>query len=145
MDNKQDNVSDSYQPNTVEITVDENLLLRAKSELTMSLDDFVEYALTMYLQHEDSYAKLFYDGAKHYSELKKIQEKMQRMDSNDPKNNESYNKAMATVERIHSNLGHIGKDKLRKIAVDNDISGADLINHTISLGYTVTNFTATMK
>lgn len=145
MDNKQDNVSGSYQPNTVEITVDENLLLRAKSELTMSLDDFVEYALTMYLQHEDSYAKLFYDGAKHYSELKKIQEKMQRMDSNDPKNNESYNKAMATVERIHSNLGHIGKDKLRKIAVDNDISGADLINHTISLGYTVTNFTVTMK
>ena len=111
----------------------------------MSPNLFFEYALTMYLQHEDSYAKLFYDGAKHYSELKKIQEKMQRMDSNDPKNNESYNKAMVTVERIHSNLGHIGKDKLRKIAVDNDISGADLINHTISLGYTVTNFTVTMK
>lgn len=128
-----------------EITVDENLLLRAKSELDMSIDEFIEYSLTMYLQHEDNYAKLFYDGAKHYSQLKKIQDKMYAMEHKTKSNNNSYDNAMIIVDRIHTNLGHIGKDRLRKIAADNDIGGTDLINHTISLGYNVTNFTATAK
>ena len=128
-----------------EIHVDENLLLRAKSELDMSIDEFIEYALTMYLKHEDTYAKLFYDGARHYSQLKKIQDKMYDMEHKTSSDNGSYDNAMLIVNRIHNNLGHIGKDKLRKIAADNDISGNDLINHTISLGYKVTNFTATAK
>lgn len=139
------NPSDSYHKKTVTIKVDENLLLRAKSELDLSIDEFVEYALTMYLKHEDTYAKLFYQGAKHYSELKKIQEKMQSMEDTKPEGSNSYDQAMSTVDRIYSTLGHIGKDKLRKIAADNNISGTDLINHTISLGYEVTNFTATIK
>ena len=137
--------SDSYQQDTIQIKIDPILLLRAKSELTMSIDEFVEYALTMYLRHEDSYAKLFYDGAKHYTALKKIQTKMGKLEKN-ANDDSSYEQAMETVSRIHGNLDHIGKDKLRKIAADNDIGVNDFINHVISLGeYNVTNYTATMK
>lgn len=128
-----------------EIHVDENLLLRAKNELNMSIDDFIEYALTMYLQHEDHYARLFYEGAKHYTQLKKIKDKIHTLDNKNTSDENAYVKAMSTVDRIHKQLNHVGKDKLRKIADDNDISSNDLINHVISQGYNVTNFTATIK
>lgn len=144
-ENKQD--SGSYQQNTVTLEIDNNLLLRAKSELDMGLDDFLEYALTMYLQHEDKYAKLFYEGAKKYSELKQIQDKMLKLDNNAVyDDSESYERAMETIERIHESYGHIGKDSLRHIANYNNISPNNLIKHVDSLGeFNITNFTVKVK
>ena len=139
--------SESYPKNMITLEIDENLFLRAKNELNMSLDDFVEYALTMYLQHEDKYAKLFYEGAKKYSELKQIQDKMSKLDSTAVyEDSESYERAMETIERIHKAHGHIGKDSLRHIANYNNISPNNLIKHVNSLGeFNITNFTVKVK
>lgn len=125
-----------------DIHIEQELLLRAKNELSMSLDEFVEYALTMYLHHEDKYAKLFYDGAKAYSELKKIQDKMQSMDKETLSNeNQSYDNAMETVNRINEAVGYVGKDRLRHIASTNNISPANFIKYVESLGIEIRNFT----
>ena len=115
-----------------EISIEEDLLLIAKNKLTMSLDDFIEYALSMYVQHDDKYARLFYKGAKHYSELKKIQDKLHAMDNKEEKNN-SHEQAMTTITRIHDKLGYIGKNQIREIANNNDLSPTELINYVESL------------
>lgn len=130
-----------------EIYISQELLLHAKNELDMSLDEFIEYSLTMFMQHEDKYAKLFYEGAKLYSDLKKIQDKMCKIENKSSQDDApSYEKAMETITRIYGSVGHIGKDKLRKIAQDNNISPNELIKYVSSLGtFEITNYTDVPK
>ena len=128
-----------------EVCIDQDLLLHAKNELPMSLDDFVEYCLSMYLQHDDKYAKLFFEGAKHYTELKKIQDKIHALDNKKDDDN-SQEQAMATLRRIHSKLHYIGKNQIREVANNNGLSPNELIKYVESLGeFEVRKFGAAPK
>lgn len=128
-----------------EISIDQELLLHAKNNLSMSLDDFIEYCLSMYLQHEDKYARLFFEGAKHYTELKKIQEKIHSLD-NTKNDEDSYNQAMDTIMRIHSKLNYIGKNQIRDVANNNNLSPTELIKYVESIGdFEVRKFGAAPK
>lgn len=128
-----------------EISIDQELLLHAKNNLSMSLDDFIEYCLSMYLQHDDKYARLFFEGAKHYTELKKIQEKIHSLD-NTKNDEDSYNQAMDTIMRIHSKLNYIGKNQIRDVANNNNLSPTELIKYVESIGdFEVRKFGAAPK
>ena len=130
-----------------DISIDKELLLNAKNKLTMSLDDFVEYSLSMYLQHDDKYAKLFYEGAEHYSELKKIQDKIHALDNKkEDDNDESLEKAMFMIQRIHDEMKYIGKNQIRDAAINYDLSPNDLVSYVESLdGFEVRKFGALPK
>ena len=129
------------------ICIDQELLLHAKNKLSMSLDDFVEYCLSMYLQHDDKYAKLFFEGAKHYTELKKIQDKIHALDDVDKKeDDDSHEQAMDTIMRIHSKLHYIGKNQIREVANNHNLSPTELIKYVESLGeFEVRKFGAAPK
>lgn len=129
-----------------DLCIDQELLLHAKNELTISLDDFVEYALSMYLQHEDKYANLFYEGVKHYSELKKIQDKIKSFDNTTKEDENSYDQAMETIRRIHSKLKYIGKNQIREVANNHNLNPNELIRYVESLDeFNVMKFGAAPK
>ena len=129
-----------------DICIDQELLLHAKNELTISLDDFVEYALSMYLQHEDKYANLFYEGVKHYSELKKIQDKIKSFDNTTKEDENSHEQAMETIQRIHSKLKYIGQNQIREVANTHNLNPNELIKYVESLDeFNVMKFGAAPK
>lgn len=127
----------------IKLSVDKMLWENAQDDLDMSPNLFFEYALTMYIFNDDEYSKLFRKGAKLYSELDRIKDKMfnlEKNNRNNVSNEESYNTAMITVNRIYNELGYIGKNQLRKIANQNNLNHSDLIKYVERNGYKVTNF-----
>lgn len=128
----------------VTLEIDEILWDTAKDDLDMSPNDFFEYALTMYIFNDDEYSKLFRKGAKLYKDLLKIKDKMFNLEKSNRKNKsnqEAYDNAMITVSRIHSGLGYIGKNQLRKIANQNNLNHGDLIRYVErNTDYKITNF-----
>lgn len=128
----------------IKINIDEELYKASKDKLNMSLDEFVDYSLTMFIHQEDEYSRLFQKGAKLQSELNKLQKRMLELEvrNDENKNNqEYYDKAMITVNRIHNELGYIGKNQLKKIANNNNLNHIDLIHYVERLDdYNITNF-----
>lgn len=127
---------------TIEINTD--LYLSAKDKLDLSIDEFVEYSMSMFVHNDDEYSKLFSKGCKTYTELQKIKARMYKLELKNRKNEdnqEAYDNAMETVNRIHSNMGYIGKNQLRKIANQNDLNHDALIKYVSDLGiYDIRNF-----
>ena len=126
------------------LEISEELYHTSKDKLDMSIDDFLEYSLSMYVYNDDEYSALFKKACKHYKELKNAKDKMYLLEKKNRMNKDnkkSYDEAMITVSRIHSRLGYIGKNQLRKIANQNNLNHNDLIRYVTRLdGYTVTNF-----
>ena len=127
----------------ITLEVDKVLWDNAQDDLDMSPNLFFEYALTMYIINNDEYSELFRKGAKLYSELDKIKDKMFNLENDNRKNKsnqEAYDKSMITINRIVGELGYIGKNQLRKIANQNNLNHSDLIKYVErNTDYTITN------
>ena len=128
----------------ITLEVDKVLWDNAQDDLDMSPNLFFEYALTMHIINNDEYSELFRKGAKLYSELDKIKDKMFNLENDNRKNKsnqEAYDKSMITINRIVGELGYIGKNQLRKIANQNNLNHSDLIKYVErNTDYTITNF-----
>ena len=128
----------------LEIEVDEILYLSSKDKLDMSLDEFIEYSLSMYLNNTDEYSLLFQKACEHYKNYKNTIQKMNKITQNNRQNKytqQNYDTAMITVNRIHGRLGYIGKNQIRKIANQNNLNHVDLIRYVEKQGiYDVRNF-----
>ena len=132
----------------IELEIDEMLYNVAQQKLDMTLSEFLEYSLSMYIHQDDEYSTLFKKGAKLQNDFNNIRKRMyeleKRYDENKD-NQEYYDKAMITVDRIYSELGYIGKNQLNKIANQNNLNHVDLIHYVENLQYKVTNFGALPK
>lgn len=128
----------------VTLEISKELYIASKDKLDMSLNDFIEYSLSMYIFNDDEYSTLFKKACKHYNELNNVKNRMyalERKNRSNKDNQKYYDKAMVTVTRIHNRLGYIGKNQLRKIANQNNLNHNDLIRYVSNLdGFTVTNF-----
>ena len=60
-------------------------------------------------------------------------------------NQEYYDSAMITVNRLYDKQGYIGKNQLKAIANRNNLNHIDLIYYVENLDYKVTNFGALPK
>lgn len=121
--------------------INKDLYLQAKDELDMSFDEFVEYALTIYLSRDnvDEYARLFRKACKLYNDLDNVKQKLYNLSEFD--DSDDYSKCIETVDRMHNRLGYVGRNQLRKIAKNNNVSPTGLINFIERTGeYDVRNF-----
>lgn len=114
------------------IMIDEQLWLAVKDELNISLGEFVEQSLRLFTGEDTEMSSLMKKGAKLQSELNQIQGRMYKLMNKNKENRhnqELFDNAMNTIQRIHDKLGYIGKNQLRKIANQNEINADDLIRY----------------
>ena len=126
---------------TINIKINHDLYLQALDKLDMGLSDFVEYSLTIYLSSDrnDEYARLFRKACKLSNELDNIKRRLNKLSENTE--TEDYSICMDTVNRIHNSLGYIGRNQLRKIAKNYNVSPLGLIEYVSGLdGFDVRNF-----
>lgn len=132
------------------VNVDESLYLSALDNMDMGFDEFVEYSLIMYMNaSDDEYSRLFRKGVKAFNEFNNIKEKLYSLQSRDDENfnteSKEYQQTIDTINRIHSSLGYIGRNQIRKIANQNNINPNKLIKHLEDTGYNIENFGAMPK
>jgi succinate dehydrogenase/fumarate reductase flavoprotein subunit len=114
------------------IMIDEQLWLAVKDELNISLGEFVEQSLRLFTGEDTEMSSLMKKGTKLQSELNQIQGRMYKLMNKNKENRhnqELFDNAMDTIQRIHDKLGYIGKNQLRKIANQNEINADDLIRY----------------
>lgn len=121
----------------VTVKINKDLYLNSKNYLDMSLDSFIEYSLSLFIKSDDNYARTFKKGCKLYNELDKIKNKLYDLEN---KKEEDYTDALITIERIHTKLGYVGKNQIRKIADNYDLNSKNFIKYLEKNGYNVTNF-----
>lgn len=112
--------------------IDEQLWLAVKDELNISLGEFVEQSLRLFTGEDTEMSSLMKKGTKLQSELNQIQGRMYKLMNKNKENRhnqELFDNAMDTIQRIHDKLGYIGKNQLRKIANQNEINADDLIRY----------------
>ena len=98
----------------ISVKINRDLYLNSKNYLDMSLDSFIEYSLSLYIQSNDNYARLFKRGCKLYNELDKIKNKLYDLE-NKKNDKEDYTEALITINRIHDKLGYVGKNQMVEI------------------------------
>ena len=76
--------------------------------------------------------KLMKKASQLQSELNQIQGRMYKLQNKNKENNnnqELYEKAMVTVNRIHNELGYIGKNQIRRIANQNELNSEHFLRY----------------
>ena len=128
---------------TVTISVDENLWELAKDKLPCSRSEFFENQIKLYLDIDDPESKIVEKISKKENEINVLKDKLCEIRKEKQLRLEVTNvfdDAMITINRIHDNLGCVGRNQIRNIAHRYDIPAKDLENHIVSLGLTVVNF-----
>lgn len=114
------------------ILIDEQLWDSVKNDLDISLGEFVEQSLRLFSGEDTEMGKLMKKASQLQSELNQIQGRMYKLQNKNRENNnnqELYEKAMVTVNRIHSELGYIGKNQIRRIANQNEINSEHFLRY----------------
>lgn len=107
------------------IMIDERLWDSVRNDLDITLGEFVEQSLRLFSGEDTEMGKLMKKASQLQSELNQIQGRMYKLQNKNKENNnnqELYEKAMVTVNRIHNELGYIGKNQIRRIANQNELN-----------------------
>lgn len=126
----------------VTVNINKELYLQAKSNLEMSVDDFIEYSLSLYLSKDtnDEYARVFRQACKLYNDLENVKKKLHKLGDTSMTETD-YSECIETINRIHTKLGYIGRNQIRKIAKNNNVSPVGLLDYVEASGvYDVRNF-----
>lgn len=131
------------------IIIDEALWDSVKNDLNISLGEFVEQSLLLFAGKDTEMGRLMKKATQLQSELNQIQGriyKLQNKNKDNIDNQELYEKAMVTVNRIHNVLGYIGRNQLRNIANQNEINSEHFIRYVQKQdGITIKNYGALPK
>lgn len=114
------------------IRIDERLWDSVKNDLDITLGEFVEQSLRLFSGEDTEMGKLMKKASQLQSELNQIQGRMYKLQNKNKENNnnqELYEKAMVTVNRIHNELGYIGKNQIRRIANQNEINSEHFLRY----------------
>ncbi len=114
------------------IMIDERLWDSVKNDLDITLGEFVEQSLRLFSGEDTEMGKLMKKASQLQSELNQIQGRMYKLQNKNKENNnnqELYEKAMVTVNRIHNELGYIGKNQIRRIANQNELNSEHFLRY----------------
>ena len=128
---------------SVTITVDENIWELAKDKLPCSRSEFFENQIRLYLDIDDPEAKIVEKISKKENEINVLKDKLCTIRKEKQLKLEASNvfdNAMVTINRLHENLGCIGRNQIRTVARRCDVPANELEKHIISEGLTVVNF-----
>ena len=128
---------------SVTITVDENIWELAKDKLPCSRSEFFENQIRLYLDIDDPEAKIVEKISKKENEINVLKDKLCTIRKEKQLKLEASNvfdNAMVTINRLHENLGCVGRNQIRTVARRCDVPANELEKHIISEGLTVVNF-----
>lgn len=132
----------------VSISIDPDIWEDAKIKLG-NCSQFIESQLEMYLgndlSEEREVLKLIEEKNAELSVLEgklcKLREA--RLSKVDDMN--IFEAPMVSIRRIHGNLGHVGKNQIKRFANQNDVPYDALLEHVVSEGLRVVNFAEVRK
>lgn len=132
----------------VSISIDPDIWEDAKIKLG-NCSQFIESQLEMYLgndlSEEREVLKLIEEKNAELSVLEgklcKLREA--RLSKVDDMN--IFEAPMVSIRRIHGNLGHVGKNQIKRFANQNDVPYDALLEHVINEGLRVVNFAEVRK
>lgn len=128
---------------TVTITVDENIWELAKDQLPVSRSEFFENQVRLFLDVDDPEKKIVDKITKKENEINVLKDKLCHIRREKQLKLESdnvFDEAMMTLDRLHGNLGCIGRNQIRKVARRCDVPSNELENHCVKCGLNVVNF-----
>lgn len=125
------------------ITIDDNKWEALNHVVTGSRSAWIERQIDIALNVEDEEAKLLQKIEKLDNQLNVAKDKLCQIRQAKKEKLEAANvfdKCMVSLERLHDNLGCIGKNQIRNIARINDVPALELEEHCIEQGLKVVNF-----
>ena len=125
------------------ITIDDNKWEALNHVVTGSRSAWIERQIDIALNVEDEEAKLLQKIEKLDNQLNVAKDKLCQIRQAKKEKLEAANvfdKCMVSLERLHDNLGRIGKNQIRNIARINDVPALELEEHCIEQGLKVVNF-----
>ena len=125
------------------ITIDDNKWEALNHIVTGSRSAWIERQIDIALNVEDEEAKLLQKIEKLDNQLNIAKDKLCQIRQAKKERLETANvfdKCMVSLERLHDNLGCIGKNQIRNIAWINDVPALELEEHCIDQGLNVVNF-----
>ena len=128
---------------TVTITVDENIWELAKDQLPVSRSEFFENQLRLFLNVEDPEAKIVEKITKKENEINVLKDKLCHIRKEKQLKMEAENvfdEAMIIINRLHENLGCIGRNQIRSVARRCDVPALEIEEHCKSLDLIIVNF-----
>lgn len=128
---------------SVTLTVDENIWELAKDKLPVSRSEFFENQLRLFLNVDDPEAKIVEKITKKENEINVLKDKLCHIRREKQLKLESdnvFDEAMITLNRLHDNLGCIGRNQIRNVARRCDVPTNELEKHCVQFGLTVVNF-----
>ena len=125
------------------ITIDDNKWEALNHVINGSRSAWIERQIDIALNVEDEEAKLLQKIEKLDNQLNVAKDKLCQIRQAKKERLETANvfdKCMVSLERLHDNLGCIGKNQIRNIARINDVPALELEEHCIEQGLKVVNF-----
>lgn len=130
------------------ITIDKNVWALAKDKLPTSRSAFIEHQIKLFLNIEDPEQKVLDKICSKKQELHALEDKLysiQEAKKLKKENGIDFSNCMIPVNRLVSNQGNIGRNQLRNIAHQNDVSSEDLEQHCIENDIEIVNFAEVPK
>lgn len=125
------------------ITIDDNKWEALNHVVTGSRSAWIERQIDIALNVEDEEAKLLQKIEKLDNQLNVAKDKLCQIRQAKKEKLEAANvfdTCMVSLNRLHDNLGCIGKNQIRYIARINDVPALELEEHCIDQGLKVVNF-----
>ncbi|MBO7518981.1 MAG: hypothetical protein J6T31_07705 [Methanobrevibacter sp.] len=125
------------------ITIDDNKWEALNHVVTGSRSAWIERQIDIALNVEDEEAKLLQKIEKLDNQLNVAKDKLCQIRQAKKEKLEATNvfdTCMVSLNRLHDNLGCIGKNQIRYIARINDVPALELEEHCIDQGLKVVNF-----
>lgn len=125
------------------ITIDDNKWEALTHVVNGSRSAWIERQIDIVLNIEDEEAKLLQKIERLDNQLNVAKDKLCQIRQAKKERLEAANvfdECMISLNRLHDNLGGIGRNQIRHIARKNDVPALELEEHCVSLGLNVVNF-----
>lgn len=127
------------------INISDDVWNRLSNDVDTSNSQIIEHLLRIYLDESDEEAELMKLAEKQQNALNitlsKLCEVRERK-KNKKKNGTLFDKPMESINRIYENIGFVGKNQIKNIAKQNDVSALELEEHIKSMDIPVKNMYA---
>lgn len=135
---------------TVALTIDSIIWEQAKEKLPQGRSEFVEEQLRKAIGlSDDKETELRKKIAKHQDEINVLESQLCKIREERLKNKKEqdngYDNVMETVHRIHERLGYVGKNQLKNISKQQQVSFDVLVDCVINEGLNLVNYAEGVK
>lgn len=135
----------------VSLRIDEELWEEAKQVLSQPIAEYISERLKYAVSTvDDKESIIIKEIAEKHEEINVLESQLcslreKRLNKEINSNSDMFDNAMETVNRIHRNMGSIGKNQIKDIAKRNDLRMDMLLDHCIHQGLNIENFGGSLK